>query len=998
MRTRTASEPATWPSRVIRLASLFLLSSLSAAALEPLDDIAALGGGLNHGCALTKAGGVVCWGDNDYGQLGDGTNIDRPLPVAVTGLGSGVAAVATGSYHSCALTSGGGVKCWGNNFEGELGDNSTNLSNVPVDVAGLASGAADVAAGQFHTCALTTGGGVKCWGQNGSGQLGDNTGAVSLVPVDVSGLASGVAQVAAGYDHSCARTTGGALKCWGLNLQGQLGDNSNTNRLLPVDVSGLASGVTDVAAGQFHTCALVAGGGTKCWGRAQEGQVGNGSGSPALVPADVTGLASGVANLDAGGDHNCAALAAGGVKCWGRNNDGQVGDLTELNRFVPVDVLGLAGAVVDIALGGNHSCALHEGGAAKCWGNGAIAGLGDNFGNRATPVDVAAFPVGGSAIASGGAHTCAVFPGGAAKCWGNNDHGQLGTGSTQDSPLPAAVAGLASGVAALESGHQYSCALTTGGGIKCWGRNAEGQLGDNSTTQRNSPVDVAGIASGATALAAGNGHSCAVQGGAALCWGGNANGQLGNDSTAPSPVPVPVTGLASGVTAVVAGTAHACALVSGGVKCWGQNTFGQLGDNTMAQSLVPVDVTGLASGVTAIVAGAHHNCALTASGGAKCWGYNVNGQLGNNGTTTSPVPVDVSGLASGVTTITAGDVHTCALVAGGVVKCWGSNTYGQGGHSAISWLVPQDVERLANGALAISAGGQHTCALTPGGAKCWGYAISGAVGDETNFSRGFPAPILSPSRRFDFDGDGEPDLVWSNVASGATFVWRMQGPALVADAFVATVDPLWKLRGVADFNGDGHPDIVWRNTTDGNCYVWYLQNGAFQSDAFLFSLPPEWVIQGVADFNADGSPDFLMRNVNSGNAFAWYFDDNLAIGDQFLFTIDPIWKVEGVGDVSKDGQPDLLFRNTATGLAFAWNTRHSGGVLSLADSTPPLFGIDPVWEVAQLADVNRDGEMDLVFRNATSGLVFAWYLDRNVLGGSDYFIQIDPSWEIVPRN
>jgi hypothetical protein len=249
---------------------------------------------------------------------------------------------------------------------------------------------------------------------------------------------------------------------------------------------------------------------------------------------------------------------------------------------------------------------------------------------------------------------------------------------------------------------------------------------------------------------------------------------------------------------------------------------------------------------------------------------------------------------------------------------------------------------------------------------------------------------------YDFNGDGKPDLLWSNTANGATYVWYMDGPVLIADAFVALIDPSWKVQGVADFNGDNKPDIVWRNTANGNTYVWYMDGPTLLGDAFVFGLPPEWVIQGVADFNADGKPDFLMRNTISGNAFAWFFDDNVAIGDQFLFNIDPSWKVEGVG-VLQGANPVLLFRNMASGLAFGWFTEFSGGTLSLGASTPPMFGIDPVWEVVQIDDWNADGVLDLVFRNRDTGLVFVWYLDGTTLADSDFIIQIDPSWEIVPR-
>ena len=255
--------------------------------------------------------------------------------------------------------------------------------------------------------------------------------------------------------------------------------------------------------------------------------------------------------------------------------------------------------------------------------------------------------------------------------------------------------------------------------------------------------------------------------------------------------------------------------------------------------------------------------------------------------------------------------------------------------------------------------------------------------------------IPSSPEPSDFNADNHPDILWRNAA-GTTYLWRMNGATLLSDSLVTTVDPSWKLDGIADFNGDGHPDIVWRNGA-GETYVWYLVNGVFQSDAFLFSLPPQWVIQGVADFNADGKPDFLMRNTSSGNAFVWFFNNNVATGDQFLFNIDPVWKVEGVGDFNQDGQPDLLFRNMSSGLAFAWNTQFAAGTLSLGTSSPSIFGIDPVWEVVQVADWNNDGQRDLLFRNRNTGLVFVWYMNGTTLTTSGFITQIDPSWEIVPR-
>jgi hypothetical protein len=201
--------------------------------------VSAIATGGEHTCALTASGGVKCWGANSSGQLGDGTITDRYTPVQVSGLSSGVSAIANGYYHTCALTNSGGVKCWGSNDNGKLGDGTNDQRNTPIDVSGLGSGVGGIATGGAHTCALTTSGGVKCWGSNQYGELGDGTTTDRYSPVDVSGLSSHGSDIAGGGDHTCALVAGSKIKCWGRDNYGQLGLGAIIKRLTPVDVVAL---------------------------------------------------------------------------------------------------------------------------------------------------------------------------------------------------------------------------------------------------------------------------------------------------------------------------------------------------------------------------------------------------------------------------------------------------------------------------------------------------------------------------------------------------------------------------------------------------------------------------------------------------------------------------------------------------------------------------------------------------------------------------------------
>lgn len=352
-------------------------------------------GGGEHSCAVTTAGAMKCWGYNLLGQLGIGANSQNvPFPADVQTLGSGVATIATGYNHTCAVTDQGAVKCWGSGSSGRLGNGSTASSPTPVDVLTLGQGAVAVTAGDYHTCALTDRGAVKCWGWNQYGQLGSATNAgtddANTSPLDVQTLGSGVVAIAASLSFTCALTNGGAVKCWGINDSGQLGNTANLGtdnaNSVPLTVQGLASGATAIAVGESHACALLDSGMVKCWGLNNWGQIGSatnaGTLTPNPVPLDV--WTSNITRIAAGLDHTCVVNDQGAPFCWGRNNLGQLGVAanagTENPTWQPVMIWNPVATLVAAAgvnAGHAHTCVHTTTGALRCWGSNSSGQLGN---------------------------------------------------------------------------------------------------------------------------------------------------------------------------------------------------------------------------------------------------------------------------------------------------------------------------------------------------------------------------------------------------------------------------------------------------------------------------------------------------------------------------------------------------------------------------------------------------------------------------------------------
>ena len=355
-----------------------------------------------------------------------------------------------------------------------------------------------------------------------------------------------------------------------------------------------------------------------------------------------------------------------------------------------------------------------------------------------------------TAVSSSTYHTCGVTTARAAYCWGRNANGQLGDGSTTGELNPVLVTAPAGvSFAAVSARFLHTCGVTAAGAAYCWGFNGSGQLGDGTTTQQLTPVlVVAPAAVSFAAVSTGISHTCGVTpAGAAYCWGDNANGQLGDGSTTGELTPVLVAAPAGvSFAAVSAGTSHTCGVTAAGAAyCWGFNADGELGDGSGTGQLTPVPVAA-PPGVSflAVSVGGNHSCGVTASGAAYCWGSNGAGELGDGTTTNQLSPVQVAGSVS-FATLTAGFFHTCGVTAAGAAYCWGANSSGRlGDGTTTQRLTPVLVAAPAGVSFAaLSAGNSHSCGVTPAGAAyCWGDNFYGQLGDGTTTDQLTPVRVV----------------------------------------------------------------------------------------------------------------------------------------------------------------------------------------------------------------------------------------------------------------
>ncbi len=579
--------------------------------------------------------------------------------------------IVLGKYHNCALLDDSTMKCWGSNSDGQLGIGDINGNNNIIgdstsDIDVVTDVSTDIrvrkiSAGQLFTCAILDDSTVKCWGDNIHGQLGnatngEDTDIIAPTAQSAISMSSKAINIASGTTHTCASLIDGTVQCWGDNSSGELGNESDTSDDLTtpttIDLGRNQALPIKVAAGARHSCAIMWDHEVKCWGFNENGQLGLGNSTADVGDtSDDMGDSLAIVTMDdnaidivAGDNHTCIINSDSLVNCWGDNTSGQlgIGDNSGSNDSIGDDESadattdlgsesGRTRKVVSIAAGSNHTCVIVDTGDVICWGDNAFGqlGIGDNSGSNDkigddetadTTTDLGTNRT-AVQIAAGGDSTCVVLDNSSLKCWGANIKGQLGledisvrgdaTTDMGDSLL-ALDLGTDRLVQQVVVGYEFACALLDNGSVKCWGDNSTGQLSISDSEDHHATDPMIGHQSGHM------GDTLTTV-------------SLGTDSF----------GKARTATQLTSGKDHACALLNtGDTLCWGNNEFGKLGLSSTEpivgnsdDEITEFSPVSLGFNVRQISAGATHTCAILANGQPKCWGKNSDGQLGQGDTT-----------------------------------------------------------------------------------------------------------------------------------------------------------------------------------------------------------------------------------------------------------------------------------------------------------------------------------------------------------------------------
>jgi len=700
--------------------------------------------------AIKTDGTLWACGTGTNGQLGDGTTASKSSPVQTAIYATNWSKTKCGYLTTSSIKSDGTLWAWGNNENGQLGDNTITHRSSPVQTVAFGTNWSSVASGRIHTAAIKTDGTLWTWGFNSSGQLGDNTITNKSSPVQVIGFATNWSSVACGTFFTAAVKADGTLWTWGQNTSGQLGDNTLTNKSSPVQVVGFANTWSSVACGDNHTAAIKKDGTLWMWGGNANGGLGNNTTTSTSSPVQTVTGGINWSSVACGTFFTAAIKTDGTIWTWGLNSYGRLGDNTIIHRSSPVQVIGFANTWSSVACGYRFTAAAKTDGTLWCWGNGTGGNLGDGvLGSRSSPVQTVAFGANWSSVACGQGHMAAIKTDGTFWIWGQGLRGAIGNNSVTTFSTPIQPVGyqLATNWSNVKAGSFTTAAIKKDGTLWSWGTGTVGQLGNNTATSTSLPVQEITYSTIWSQLSAGSDYAAAIKTDSTLwLWGFGTSGQLGDNTATSKSSPVQTIAGGTNWSSVACGTSHVASVKTDGTLwLWGLGTSGQLGDNTAASKSSPIQTITFGTTWSKASAGVSHTGAIKTDGTAWTWGLGTSGQLGDGTIVTKSSPVQVVVYANNWSSVGNGYNNTAAIKKDGTLWMMGSNTNGMLGDNTIL-NKSSAVQTVAFGTnwSSVTCGYFHTAAVkTDGTLWTWGRNNYGVLGDNTFTHRSSPVQTVA---------------------------------------------------------------------------------------------------------------------------------------------------------------------------------------------------------------------------------------------------------------
>jgi alpha-tubulin suppressor-like RCC1 family protein len=702
-------------------------------------------------------GTLWTWGYNRDGTLGinAGSPVSstwRSSPVQTVTAGTTWKTPSIGNYHAGCIKNDGTLWVWGYNFDGELGDNTATHRSSPIQTIAGGTSWNKLSFGAYHTGSIKTDGTLWVWGLNANGQIGDSSVANKSSPVQVLCWEENWTYVYAGYTSAGIKNDG-TLWMWGNNAYGQIGNNSTTGF-----GSGLSSPVQTITRGTNWlqvecegsyswgvTTAAVKNDGTLwMWGNNSYGQLGDNTTVSKSSPVQTITFGTNWKQVSIGcGSNTGIGATVGAVKndgtlwMWGNNTSGQLGDNTKTNRSSPVQTITFGTNWAAVSCGNQFTAGIKNDGTLWMWGNNGSGQLGiNNTTSVSSPVQTV---VGGQTWSKVSCSrntsqltlgtTAAVKTDGTLWVWGSNANGQLGDNTAINKSSPVQTITSTTNWSQVACGYRSIMALKTDGTLWCWGFNNGGILGDNTTTNKSSPVQTATFGNNwsKTSRASGlflGGSIYKLTGGAVKkdgtlwIWGNNSYGQLGDNTTVSKSSPVqPFTyNFATNWNKISLGDYHSAGVKTNGTLwTWGRNGVGQLGDNTITHRSIPIQTFAYGMTWKDVACGYLHTAALKYDGTLWCFGSNTHGQLGDNTITHRSSPVQTIALGTSWKQVDCGYKHTAATKYDGTLWTWGDNEAGALGDNTITHR-SSPIQTTAYGFnwKIVSCGQYHTTAVKNG--------------------------------------------------------------------------------------------------------------------------------------------------------------------------------------------------------------------------------------------------------------------------------------------